>query len=257
MASSGQWEKGETLRISSLAGGGQQTLLRAQKNATTPSQGTDCWHQAVSSDRNDPNVGLVTTAAPGSALWWNWRVLDQSWSPAMVMHRETDFSSILTHPTLPVAQHWPVPGIPARFHFPAQCGHLQPQMLSRAESESARGRGSSCCHKLCFTPSAHILPCDVSWLCSGWDHTATALLSAAQTTPLHPCILLETLCAQRASMSGSISLGLSFLGLDFPFGTRAWGKLVPSWVVAVWDTVQAAPALGLSAAEGLSVYPSG
>lgn len=175
----------------------------------------------------------------------------------MVMHGEPDFSSILTHPTLPVAQHRPVPGIPARFHFPAQCGHFQPQTLSRAESESAGGRGSSCCHKFCSTPSAHILPCDVSWLCSGRDHTATAPLSAAQATPLHPCILLETLCAQRASVSGRIRLRLSFLGLDFPFGTQAWGKLVPSWIVAVWDMLQAAPALGLSAAEGLSVYPLG
>lgn len=126
-------------------------------------------------------------------------------------------------------------------------------MLSRAESESAGGRGSSCCYKLCSSPSAHILPCDASWLCSGRDHTATAPLSAAQATPLHPCILLETLRAQRASVPGRIRLGLSFLGLDFPFGTQAWGKFVPSWIVAVWDTLQAAPALGLSTAEGLSV----
>lgn len=114
----------------------------------------------------------------------------------MVMHR--DFSSILTHPTLPVAQHRPAPGIPARFHFPAQCGHFQPQMLSGAESESAGGRGCSCCHKLYSTPSAHILPCDVPWLCSGWDHTAKALLSAAQASPLHPCILLETQHKEQA-----------------------------------------------------------
>lgn len=166
VASSGQQGKAGTPRISSLAGGGKQTLLRTQRDAMTPSRGTDCWCQAVSSGRSDPSVGLVTPAAPGSALWWNWRVLGQSWSPAM-MHRETDFSSILTHPTLPVAQHRPAPGIPARFHFPAQCGRFQPQMLSRAESESAGGRGFSCCHKLCSTPSAHILPCDMSWLCSG------------------------------------------------------------------------------------------
>lgn len=223
----------------------------------TPSQGTDCWYQAVSSDRSDPSVGLVTPAAPGSALWWNWRVLDQSWSPAVAMHRETDFSSILTHPTLPVAQHRPVPGIPARFHFPAQCGRFQPQVLSRAECESAGGRGSSCCHKLCSTPSAHILPCNVSWTCSGGDNTATAPLSAAQPAPLHPCILLETLWAQGASIPGRIRLGLSFLGLDFPVGTQAWGQFVPSWMIAVWDTLQAAPALGLSAAEGLSVYALG
>lgn len=181
----------------------------------TPPQGADCWYQAVSSDKSDPSVGLVTPAAPSSALWWNWRVLDQSWSPAMVMHRETDFTSILTHPNLPVAQHRPVPGIPARFHFPAQCGHFQPQMLSRAESESAGGRGSSCCNKPCSTPSAHILPCDVPWLCSGRDHTATALLSAAQATPLHPCILLETL-GTRSKPARWNKAGAELPGAGFP-----------------------------------------
>lgn len=226
----------------------KHTLLRAQRDATTPCQGTDCWYQAVSSDRSDPCVGLVTPAAPGSALWWNWRVLDESWSPAMVMHRETDFSSILSHPALPVAQHRPVPGIPARFHFPAQCGHFQPQMLSRAESESAGGRGSSCATN--SAPSAHILPCDVSWLCSGWDHTATAPLSAAQATPLHLCILLETVWAQGASAPGRIRLGLSFLGLsflglDFPFGTQAWGKFVPTWIAAVLGDAAGNPSFGV------------
>lgn len=255
MASAGQQGKVGTPRISSLSGGGKQTLLGVERDATTPSHGTYCWYRAVSSDRSDTSVGLVMPAAPGSALWWNWRMLDQSWSPEMVMHRETDFSSNLTHATLPVAKHRPVPGIPARFHFPAQCGRFQPQLLRRAECESAGGRGSSCCHKLCSTPSAHILPCDESWLCSGWHHTAIALLSASQATPLHPCILLETLWAQGASVPGRIRLGLSFLGLAFPVGTQAWGQFFPSWEVAVWDTLQAAPALGLSAVEGLSDYP--
>lgn len=186
-----------------------------------------CWCQAVSSDRSDPSVGLVAPAAPGSALCWSWRVLDQSWSPAMVMHRETDFSSILTHPTLPVAQHRPVPGIPARFHFPAQCGRFQPQMLSGAESESAGGRGSSCCHKLCSTPSAHILPCDAPWLCSGQDHTASALLPAAQASPLHPCILLETLSTKTRHARWN-KAGTELPNLDFPVGTQAWGQFVPS-----------------------------
>lgn len=184
----------------------------------TPSQGADCWYQAVSSDKSDPSVGLVTPAAPGSALWWNWRVLDQSWSPAMVMHRETDFSSILTHPTLPVAQHRPVPGIPARFHFPAQCGRFQPQMLSRAESESAGGRGSSCCHKLCPLP----LPTSSLVMCPGCAQAGTTLpqLCCLQPKPLH-CIPASfwKLSAQGTSMPGGIRLGLSFLGLDFPVGT--------------------------------------
>lgn len=56
-------------------------------------------------------------------------------------------------------------------------------------------------------------------------------------------------------MPGGERLGLSLLGLDFSVGTQAWGQFVPSWMAAVWDTLQAAPALGLSAAEELSVYP--
>lgn len=51
-----------------MAGGGKQTLLRAQRDATTPSQGRDCWYQAVSSDRSDPRVGLLTRLSPVGEL---------------------------------------------------------------------------------------------------------------------------------------------------------------------------------------------
>lgn len=220
----------------------------------TPCQGTDCWYQAMSSDRSDPSVGLVTPAAPGSALWWNWRVLDHSWSPAMVMHRETDFTSILSHSTLPVAQHWSVPGIPARFHFPAQCGRFQPQMLSRAESESAGGRGSSCAQTLLPLPtSSHVM-------CPGCGHAGTTLPQLHFCSPSHSTASLHpsgNSLGTRSKCARQNKAGAELPGAGFPFGTQAWGKFVPSWIAAVWDTLQAVPALGLSAAEELSVYPWG
>lgn len=188
-------------------------------------KGTDCWYQAVSSDRSDPSVGLVTPAAPGSALWWNWRVLDQSWSPAMVMHRETDFTSILSHPTLPVAQHWPVPGIPARFLFPAQCGRFQPQMLSRAESESAGGRGSSCAQTLLPLPtSSHVM-------CPSCGHAGTTLPQLRFCCPSHSTASLHpsgNSLGTRSKCAQQNKAGAELPGAGFPFGTQAWGKFVPS-----------------------------
>lgn len=63
MASSGQQGKVGTPEDQILAGGGKQTPLRAQRDAMTLSQGTDCRYQAMSGDRNGPSVELV---APSS-----------------------------------------------------------------------------------------------------------------------------------------------------------------------------------------------
>lgn len=243
MASSGQQGKVGTPEDQILAGGGKQTPLRAQRDAMTLSQGTDCWYQAVSGDRNGPSVELVAPAAPGSALRWNWRLLDQSWSPAVVMHRETDSSSILTHAALPVAQHRPVPGIPARFHFPAQCGRFQPQMLSRAECESAGGRGSSCCHKLCSTP----LPTSSHVMCPGCAQAGTTLpqLHCLQPKPfpasLHPSGNSLGTRSKRARWNKA---GAELPGAGFPCRDTSLGAVCS---LLGSCSLQAAPALGLSA----------
>lgn len=101
------------------------------------------------------------------------------------------------------------------------------------------------------------LPTSSCVMCPGCAQAGTTLpqLCCLQPKPLH-CILLET-PGTKSRHARWNKAGAELPNLDFPVGTQAWGQFVPSWVAAVWDTLQAAPALGLSAAEELSVYPLG
>lgn len=88
-------------------------------------------------------MGPVPPAAPGSAQA---PVAEAEGGGCGLEQASSDAQQRGQISAASLAQRWSGPGIAARLsHFPARCGHFQPQRLSRADTESAGGRGSSCC----------------------------------------------------------------------------------------------------------------